>query len=81
MGCIEADSHSLLLMNSLDDLFNLLKGVADLCSLSSSIFQEEDDRILHPLKGLVNSIDNSFYGFILRGFHSMTDMDNEISDS
>src|SRR4030042_4593787 len=72
VGCVEADSHSLVVMNSFDNFFDLVKGIADLCPLSCCILQKENDPILHLFKGLIDPLRKSLNGLIFRCFHSVT---------
>ena len=81
MSRVETNPHSFTVLNSFDDSLDLIKGIADLRPLPCGVLQKEKNRILYFLKGLINPLRNSFNGLIFGGFHSMTDMDDQIIGS
>src|SRR3972149_5732452 len=64
MSRVKTDPHSFLVMNSVDDFFDLIKRMADLCPLACCVLQEENDSVLHLFKGPVDPQGNCLNGLI-----------------
>ena len=81
MGRIEADAYPFLFINPADNSCQLLKSIANLRTLPSSILQEKSDGILNPSKGLIDPLKNSLNRLVFQRFHPMADMNDEVLGS
>ena len=64
MRRIKTDSHSFMIRNPVDNSFDLIKGIANLCPLPCCVLQEENDSVFHLFKGSVDPLKNSLNGLI-----------------